>query len=505
VTTCKNVLTFLDSISQAKVTAEPSAADIAALAQLSIVRTLSNDQFQALAKELEGMASTRDALERDGQEHARLAYTLDGEREKTHSILFHFERAQSQQADQAKLAADQEALKAVDSDLQARQQAFADLTAKKALLDSAVPYSAGYVALTGIGSMALRNLRLQMYRVGDMEFPAYWAQTQQIDRELNDLAGQAAAYTSALATTLPGVDPSYLWAISIGLSKSGGDPNAKVQGFLDAYNAIGSLAKNPENRLLSAEVLASLGRPVSEAMPTLTELDKEAHKAGVPKESALGVAAILFLGQRRDGTFATENLKPFLGLTRSYESAALLAVVNAPYQDLAAKFQSAKARFQSWGYEPSEDVELSSAYLTVTDLPLEGVGTKLAIIAKGLSTYLRYPLVGASILASIPVLEANDTLNLLEEAYEILGRRTGPMSQAELICLAIRLVHGVKVATVNELDPTAPPPPVSFQYGPRMPMFFVPVIIVGGGYYSTYSGIGGAHPGHVHTTGGFTG
>ena len=208
------------------------------------------------------------------------------------------------------------------------------------------------------------------------------------------------------------------------------------------------------------------------------------------------------LGRRADGTIALPNLTQYLTVTRSYESAALLAIVNLPVPDLAAKFQSLRTMFARWGYRPSEDVELSSAYLAVSEIPIEGITTKLAIIAKGLATYLEYPLVAASVLASLSTLEANDTLNLLEHAYDIVGRRAAPMSQAELICLAVRMLHGIRNELVGPLDATAAaaaklPPGV---YGPRF--FFVPIMVMPFGYFSTYSGVGGAHPGHVHGFGG---
>ena len=38
-----------------------------------------------------------------------------------------------------------------------------------------------------------------------------------------------------------------------------------------------------------------------------------------------------------------------------------------------------------------------------------------------LKNYLEYPLVAAAILTSIPTLEANETLDLMEKAYSLLG------------------------------------------------------------------------------------
>jgi len=211
------------------------------------------------------------------------------------------------------------------------------------------------------------------------------------------------------------------------------------------------------------------------------------------------------VGQRADGTLATSNLSSYLGLTRSYESAALLSIVNVPVEELAGKFQSLRSMFAGWGYQPSEDVELASAYLAVSELPAEGVGTKLGILAKGLSTYLEYPLVAASVLASLGTLEANETLNLLGQAYDIIGRRAVGLGQPELICLAVRMLHGIRDDLLRPLDATAAvrpsaPPMRTGMYGPHF--YFVPIIVAHNAYYSTYSGISGVHPGHIHGFGG---
>jgi len=260
---------------------------------------------------------------------------------------------------------------------------------------------------------------------------------------------------------------------------------------------------------MSAEMLTTSRQPLDANLVLLAELDGAVRKAGVPKESSLGVASILLLGRRADGTFATGNLATYLQLTKSYESAALLSILNRPYPELSQKFAALRSMFSSWGFEPSEDVDLSSAYLTLSDLPVQGMSTKLAILSKGMGTYLQYPLVASSILASIPVLEANETLNVLEHAYEIIGRRAMPMSQPEMICLAVRMVHGVRNTLVGSLDATATVAPVAgsygYGYGFHPGFFFVPIIVAHGVYYSTFSGMGGAHPGHAHFGGGFQG
>ncbi len=64
------------------------------------------------------------------------------------------------------------------------------------------------------------------------------------------------------------------------------------------------------------------------------------------------------------------------------------------------------------------------------------------------------------------------------------------------------MVHGIRNELVGTLDATAAPTPAAASaprpgfYGPRF--FFMPVVIAHGGYYSTFSGVGGTHPGHVH-------
>jgi hypothetical protein len=176
---------------------------------------------------------------------------------------------------------------------------------------------------------------------------------------------------------------------------------------------------------------------------------------------------------------------------------------------LAGKFQSFRSLFDSWGYEKSEDTELASAYLSISDLGPDDVRTKLTIILDALKNYLEYPLVAGAILASIPTLEANETLDLMEKAYSLLGSFATGLERSELISLAVRMIHGIKNELVKKLDPTAKitKTPVQFTHAPSNVffMYHAPLIIAYTSYYSTFSGIGGVHPAHVHGLGGFTG
>jgi hypothetical protein len=496
--TCTEVATFLGQAAQRNVSATLAPADAAALAQLGLITLLSAADYQALQQEVAQLQQQQAALAAEGAQRAQAAGSIAADSRRSHSILFRLEGVDHRTATLERLQQEQAALKSIDADLAQRQQAFAQLLVRRSVLDTACPYAGGYVAVTTPGRMALRDLNVRLYRVGGEEFAGYWAGAQAEDASLGGLAATSALVEGRLATVLPTVDHSYLWAVAIGMAKAGGDADQRLQAFYTAYQGLAPAAVNVENRLMASEILTALKRTAEQSVPFALALDREVKKVGVPDASALGVAAILLLGERADGTYALPELARSLTLTRSYESAALLAIVNRP--DVAEKFQAVRALFAGWGYSPSEDTELSSAYLAISELPVDSVSPKLAILARGLQGYLEYPLVASSILASIPVLEANETLNLLEKAYEILGQRSGPMSQAELICLAVRLVHSVR--SVNELDATARAQPPSFTYLGRPPIFWGPVVILHGSYYSTFSGLGGAHPGHVHGWGG---
>jgi hypothetical protein len=193
-------------------------------------------------------------------------------------------------------------------------------------------------------------------------------------------------------------------------------------------------------------------------------------------------------------------------MTRSSESAAILAVVTAPPDQLAAKFQAYRTLFSSWGFMLSEDTELASAFLSISDFGPEDVRAKMAIIISAFKPYLEYPLVAAAILASIASLEANETLDLVEKAFSILGTVALGLQRSELLSLSVRMIHGISNELVKKLDPTAPimNTPVQFRYVPTFIFFpyHAPLILAHSTYYSTFSAIGGAHPAHVHGFGG---
>ncbi|HYA11050.1 MAG TPA: hypothetical protein VEH10_05215 [Thermoplasmata archaeon] len=495
---CKDVTDFLAQVRARLVTTTLAAADANRLVQLQLLQLYTPDQYRQLADQVATIGSAQEGLGQEANARRQVASQLGRDYARDHSILFHLHGKEAQTADLAQEAKDRAQLQAVDADYAQKAQAFNDLLAKRAMYDNLTPYAGGYVGLTPTGAVALRDLTVRLYRYADVDFETYLAQSQRIDQELEALAAGGATYFTALSGGIPDADRAYLWAIAIGLTKSIPDPSTGVPRFVQAYRATGDLAGNSENRLMASEILVAVPKALTDEVPALTELVHEVRGVGVPKESALGVASIVLFGQRADGSFATANLQRFLQVTRSYESAALLGIVNAPADALAAKFQALRSMFASWGYTYSEDTELSSAYLAVSENAPEQVGSKLAILARGLAAYLQYPLVAAAILGSIPTLEANEALNLVEKAYGVVGRRAAGLTQTELICLAVRMVHGIRNELVGTLDATAPVAATAAAVGAGPRMFFLPIVIAHYGYYSTYGGVGGVHPGHVH-------
>ncbi|MCI4324619.1 MAG: hypothetical protein L3K00_01855 [Thermoplasmata archaeon] len=505
---CNDVYAFLVGITNRNVPASLPAADVDLLTRLGLVQTLTSEQFADLSQQVGALQQSRAAVQAETAQRWQLADQTAADDRETRSVLFLFEGKNKKAAALERAAKDRADLTATDADLSAKQVALNDLIAKKSALDTMAQYGGKYVSLSALGLTQLRELGVRLYRVSDLDFAAYWTQSQQLDQDLATLADRSSGFFAGVSPSLSSVDRANLWSIAIGLAGQPADPPVGVPRFLDAHARLGKLANNEENRLLSAEIVTSIARDVPASVAALEGLDKDVRKAGVPKESSLGIAATLLYGQRADGTFATASLVNFLRVTRSYESAAILGIVNQPFDGLSQKFLALRQTFGSWGFGESEDVELASAYLAVSELPIEGINTKLAIISKGMASYLQYPLVASAVLASIPVLEANETLHLLEQAYDVIGRRAMPLAQPELITLAVRMIHGIRNETLAKLDTTAavrPVAPVGYR-GPYGGFYGVPMFVFYGAYFSTFSGIGGIHPGHAHFgPGGFGG
>ncbi|HEV2119512.1 MAG TPA: hypothetical protein VGS11_05345 [Candidatus Bathyarchaeia archaeon] len=472
------------------------------------VSTLSQ-MDQNLANEMMADRAARDALRQDTK--------------KTHSIMFHFKGGEEKDAERQKVQQDWQEVLKDETEITATGSRIKELILKKSTMDRMVPYDGQYVSLTGPGVIALSDLNIRNYRVMDDQFPDFIAEMKATAGQLQSIANQANSYEYGLKQNIfqkvPMADFTQVWNVAIGLAKLQGDPNQISQRFLLALDVVRHFKSTSDNKIMVAEIMTSL-RPMdnpsfstdnnsdlqnlSQSLKTLD--DQLRHHAHVPKQLSAGVAATIMYGRKFDGTFPTDRFVQFSKMTKSFESAAILSVMNVRTDQLAAQFQSYRNMFTLWGFRQSEDTELASAYLALSGLGPDEVRTKLSIIVEGMRSYLQYPLVAAAILTSIPTLEANELLDLTERAYSLLALKAPGLDRSELLSLSIRMIHGVKNELVKQLNPTArlANTPIQFTNAPIAPFFlwYAPLIIVHGSYYSTFSGIGGVHPAHVHGYGG---
>ncbi|HYB75924.1 MAG TPA: hypothetical protein VEC08_03100 [Nitrososphaerales archaeon] len=445
------------------------------------------------------------------------AAALRQDEQREHSFTFHFEGREEKTVVGERIRDETAAVSREEDALVAMEANVNSLIQEKSRIDRMVQYDGGYVSLTGLGSVTLNDLSVRNYRVADQEFSDFLLEMKAVDDELKSIADRTAAYVSLLRSKIPKTgDPedtearSLLWSTAIGLAKLQGDTNLIGERFLQAFGALKDLGSSTPNKLMAAEVMTTVGNiDVNGLEANLKELDHQLRKADVPKEISAGVAATMMAGKRFDGSYPTDNFFEFKKLTPSYEAASILAVMNIPYDGLSAKFELFRSRFKAWGYMTSEDTEIASAFLAIGELGVDEVDEKLKYVIEQLKNYLEYPLVAAAILASIPVFEAHEVLDLMERAVTYLSGHAGGLERSELVALAVRMIHGVRNELVKKIDPTAriTQTPVQFTYSPHPGLFiwYQPVIIAHSYYHATFSGMGGFHPAHSHGVGGFAG
>ncbi len=487
---------------------------------LTVMNQAEHDQASA---EVANLAQLNLDLQNKEAEERNEESVLQSEEKKTHSILFHLEDKEKKEAELQAEASATEALDKERAEVTEEESRVNALIQKKSVLDRLTPYSGEFIALTGLGVTTLSDLNVRNYRVSDGEFSAFVEESNQINDELRGIADRAGFYVSEVKSKVPGagegsegrgdmreVSPSQLWSVAIGLAKLQGDKEAIGERFLAALDVPQNVKSTIENRLMAAEIMTSLTGDLRGLSETQASLESTlARDVRVPDQVLSGIAAIIMGERRFDGTYPTDKFSEFTRVTASYEAAAILSAYNGPSDEMATKFQSFKFLFSTWGYEVSEDTELASAFLAISELGPGDVSAKLMIEIDALKNYLEFPLVAAAILASIPTLEANETLDLMEKACFMLGSIAAGLQRSELVSLAVRMIHGIRNELVRRLDPTAKVvnTPVQFTY-PQSPVFFLyyrPLIIVHSTYYATYAGIGGFHPAHVHGVGGFMG
>ena len=449
---------------------------------------------------------------------------------KEHSFKFHFESKEEQGQLQERIQEETAAASGEGSSLISMEAKVNELIQEKSSVDRMVAYGGQYLSLTGLGTLVLNDLNVRNYRVADQEFPDFITEIKATYAELRTIADRATSWARWVRPEIPEIEDleitengdggrgteavSLLWSTGIGLAKLQGDPGQISGRFIDALSALRSFDSTLPNKLMAAEIMAALSsQDVQSLGTTLKDLDQQLRHQGVPKEQSVGVAATIMAGRRFDGTYPIDRFSQLRHLTKSSEAASILAIMNLPVDGLSSKFNRFRFLFNSWGYMTSEDTEISSAFLGIGELSPDEVEEKLKYIIEQLQNYLRYPLVAASILASIPVFEAHEVLDLMEKAVTLLSGYattygTG-LERSELVAMAVRMIHGVRNEIVKEIDPTAKitQTPVQFTYGSHPGLFFryYPIIITHSYYHSTFSGMGGFHPAHSHGVGGFAG
>jgi hypothetical protein len=516
---CNDVRAFFSEVASKSVTTKIPQSDLDFFITNEYIALMKKEEYDQALAEVANLTQLNEEIQKDANEKRNAEAVLKEYEKKTHSIMFHLEGREKKETDLAREQAGKSNVLKVRTDLAAEESKLNELIQKKSRMDRMVPYNGYYVSLTGLGIITLTDLNVRNYRVSDWEFSDFVAETQEMFGELRVIAERGGFFVSTLRTEVPIEEPSQMWNVSIGLAKLQGDQNQIAQRYLLAMKILKHSDSTNENKMMAAEIMTAFrmdpSQPSSnddlqELSHTMADLEKELrHQAKVPEELSVGIAAMMMFRKRYDGTYPIDTFVEFSKITLSSDAAAILAVMNEPLNQLADKFRAYRGLFGSWGYGLSEDSELASAYLSVSDLAPDDVRTKITILIDALKNYLEYPLVAAAILASIPTLEANETLNLMEKASKLLSYFAPDLERSELVSLSVMMIHGIQNELVKKLDSTAtivnipsqlvyPPSAIFFMYR-------APLIIAHSSYYSKFSRIEGFHPAHVHGVGGFMG
>jgi hypothetical protein len=521
---CGAVRIFFSQIhDRQQILAPISPVDLNYLSTNGYVIATTKDEYDKESAEVTKLSQLTSQIGEKQSKTQQDERALNQDEQKEHSFLFHFEAKEEKDELGQKIQAESSAVAQEESELKTLESYVNELIQKKSDMDRMVAYPDGqYLSLTGLGNVILNDLNVRNYRVADEEFSDFTSELKSIYAELRTIAERAQAYVVLLKPRVPKIeeenqsnpDPNHvsslLWSIAIGLAKLQGDVNQVGQRFLQAQDLLKHFDSTIPNKLMAAELMtATSAQDIQGLESTLKDLDNQIRHQGVPNELSAGVATTIMAGRRYDGTYPIDRFVQFKGLTSSYEAAAILAVMNVPWDQLAPKFQQFRTMFTSWGYMASEDTEISSAFLAIGELNPSEVSEKVKYIVEQLRNYLEYPLVAAAILASIPVFEAHEVLDLMEKAVTLLSNYATGMERSELVALAVRMIHGVRNEIVRKIDPTArvSETPVQFTYSTHPGFFFwyFPVIVAHSSYHATFSGMGGFHPAHSHGIGGFAG
>ena len=527
---CSAVRIFLSQINDRAEPITPIAlTDLDYLSANGYALRTTKEDYDKGVQDVARLSQLTIELETERAEEKQSDLVLQKDQRKEHSFMFHFEGKEEKEELGQRIREEAAVASREDAELAAVEAKFNELIQKKSMIDRMVDYNGEYLSLTDLGTVVLNDLNVRNYRIADEEFPDFMAEIRTTYFMLRSISDKARSYVILLKQMLPKIDnvdysnsgnteggnslvraPSLFWGTAIGLGKLDGDAS-QIQGrFIQALNTLQDFHSTTSNKLMAAEVMTAIsGQDIQNLESVLRNLDQQLRNQDVPNELSAGVAATIMAGRRFDGTYPLDRFAQFRQLTLSYEAAAILAVLNVPYDALSSKFQMLRSMFTSWGYMTSEDTEIASAFLAIGELNADQVQAKLKYIVEQLKNYLQYPLVAAAILASIPVFEAHEVLDLMEKAVTLLSAYSTGLERSETVALAVRMIHGVRNELVKEIDSTAKitETPVQFTYSPHPGLFFwyYPVIIAHSSYHSTFSGMGGFHPAHSHGVGGFAG
>ena len=500
-------------------------ADLEYLSVNGYVLKTTKDDYEKGTNDVARLSQMITQVDTEKSRKEQAEATLQQDERKEHSFVFRLEGKDRDEL-RERIQEETTAVFAEESELTQLETTVNQLIQEKSTIDRMVAYDGVYLSLTGLGTLVYNDLGVRYYRVADDEFPDFIAEIKATYAELRSIADNAGSYVTRIRPQVPEIEDledsenggvgvevearSLLWSTGIGLGKLQGNTMQLGDRFIEALNALRTFNSTLPNKLMAAEIMTALSsQDVLSLESTLRNLDQQLRKQGVPKEQSAGVAATIMAGRRFDGTYPIDRFAQVKHLTKSSEAASILAVMNVPIDGLSSKFQEFRSLFTSWGYMTSEDTEIASAFLAIGELNADEVEEKLKYILEQLQNYLQYPIVAAAILASIPVFEAHEVLDLMEKAVTLLTGYGAGLERSEVVTLAVRMIHGVRNEIVKEIDPTAKitNTPVQFTYGPH-PGFFVryyPVIIAHSSYHATFSGMGGFHPAHSHGVGGFAG
>jgi len=525
---CSEVRAFLTQVTQRE-KLDPNAsipsADVDYLSANGYILKTSKGDYDNLVDAVGRLSQMTDQRTAQRLEVGQEMSALRKDEQKEHSFLFHLEGKESKEELSRRIQDETAVLSKEEAELNALEANVNELIQKKSMVDRMVPYGDAYLSLTGLGTVTLNDLNVRDYRVADEDIDAFVTETKSIYIELQSIAERASSYTTVIKPKVDSAEgagnsdaddaalgaSSLLWSTAIGLAKLQGDPNQIEERFTEALDDLSRFQSTTSNKRTAAEIMTALsnqGQDLQGLESALETLDRQLRDQGVPKQLSAGVAATIMAGRRFDGTYPMDRFEQFGNLTSSHEARAILSVMNLPYEDLSSKFQQFKSMFTSWGFINSDDTEIGAAFLAIGELRPEEVEGKVQYIVEQLRNYLEYPLVAAAILASIPVFESHEVLDLMEKSVTILTGYAAGLERSELVALAVRMVHGVRNEIVKEIDPTAKfaETPVQFTYAAHPGFFwYYPLIVTNSAYHATFTGMGGFHPAHSHGVGGFAG